>query len=50
MNGSPLSKPKIGQESWGIKGHYGSNPVDAMAAQIILEAWLNDPANTALSE
>ncbi|USE36510.1 Holliday junction resolvase RuvX [Endozoicomonas sp. SCSIO W0465] len=29
----------------GHKGHYGSNPVDAMAAQIILEAWLNDPGN-----
>lgn len=29
----------------GHKGHYGSNPVDAMAAQIILEAWLNDPRN-----
>ena len=29
----------------GHKGHYGSNPVDGMAAQIILEAWLNDPAN-----
>ena len=29
----------------GHKGHYGSNPVDAMAAQIILEAWLNDPLN-----
>ena len=32
----------------GHKGHYGSNPVDAMAAQIILEAWLNDPANEQL--
>ncbi len=29
----------------GHKGHYRSNPVDAMAAQIILEAWLNDPLN-----
>ena len=29
----------------GHKGHYGSSPVDAMAAQIILEAWLNDPLN-----
>lgn len=29
----------------GHKGHYGSNPVDAMAAQIILETWLNDPKN-----
>lgn len=29
----------------GHKGHFGSNPVDAMAAQIILEAWLNDPLN-----
>lgn len=29
----------------GHKGHYGSNPVDAMAAQIILETWLNDPLN-----
>ena len=29
----------------GHKGHYGTNPVDAMAAQIILEAWLNDPLN-----
>jgi len=29
----------------GHKGHYGANPVDAMAAQIILEAWLNDPLN-----
>ena len=32
----------------GHKGHYGSNPVDGMAAQIILEAWLNDPQNKAL--
>ncbi len=32
----------------GHKGHYGSNPVDGMAAQIILEAWLNDPQNAAL--
>ncbi len=29
----------------GHKGHYGANPVDAMAAQIILETWLNDPVN-----
>lgn len=29
----------------GHKGHYGSNPVDGMAAQIILEAWLNAPEN-----
>ena len=29
----------------GHKGHYGSLAVDAMAAQIILEAWLNDPLN-----
>ena len=32
----------------GHKGHYGSNPVDGMAAQIILEAWLNDPKNASL--
>ena len=32
----------------GHKGHYGSSPVDGMAAQIILEAWLNDPANAAI--
>ena len=32
----------------GHKGHYGSSPVDAMAAQIILEAWLNDPLNELL--
>ncbi|WP_067515568.1 Holliday junction resolvase RuvX [Endozoicomonas ascidiicola] len=32
----------------GHKGHYGSKPVDAMAAQIILEAWLNDPSNESL--
>ena len=29
----------------GHKGHYGSNPVDSMAAQILLEAWMNDPKN-----
>lgn len=29
----------------GHKGHYGSNPVDALAAQIILEGWLNDETN-----
>lgn len=34
----------------GHKGHYGSNPIDAMAAQIILEAWLNDPTNTPLND
>ena len=32
----------------GHKGHYGSNPVDGMAAQIILEAWLNAPENESL--
>ncbi|OED45667.1 Holliday junction DNA helicase RuvA [Endozoicomonas sp. (ex Bugula neritina AB1)] len=32
----------------GHKGHYGSSPVDGMAAQIILEAWLNDPENSSL--
>ena len=32
----------------GHKGHYGSNPVDGMAAQIILEAWLNAPENEKL--
>ncbi len=32
----------------GHKGHYGSNPIDGMAAQIILEAWLNDPENQIL--
>lgn len=32
----------------GHKGHYGSSPVDGMAAQIILEAWLNDPQNLPL--
>ena len=32
----------------GHKGHYGSSPVDGMAAQIILEAWLNDPQNAEL--
>ena len=32
----------------GHKGHYGSRPVDGMAAQIILEAWLNDPQNAKL--
>ncbi|CAM3483191.1 Holliday junction resolvase RuvX [Parendozoicomonas haliclonae] len=25
----------------GHKGHYGSNPVDAMAAQLLLESWMN---------
>ena len=30
----------------GHKGHYGSSPVDGMAAQIILEAWMNDPQNS----
>ncbi len=34
----------------GHKGHYGSQPVDAMAAQIILEAWLNDSSNSHLLE
>ena len=29
----------------GHKGCYGSDPVDAMAAQIILESWLNEPSN-----
>lgn len=29
----------------GHKGHYGSDPIDAMAACIILEAWLNNPEN-----
>ena len=32
----------------GHKGHYGSSPVDGMAAQIILEAWLNDPQNRSI--
>ena len=32
----------------GHKGHYGSSPVDGMAAQIILEAWLNAPENESL--
>ena len=32
----------------GHKGHYGSDPVDAMAAQIILEGWMNDENNSAL--
>ncbi|MRI31637.1 Holliday junction resolvase RuvX [Endozoicomonas sp. OPT23] len=39
-------------KSWagklGHKGHYGSNPVDAMAAQIILEGWMNDENNSVL--
>ncbi|MGB0360620.1 MAG: Holliday junction resolvase RuvX, partial [Endozoicomonas sp.] len=35
-------------EKLGHKGHYRSNPIDAMAAQIILEAWLNDPSNETL--
>ncbi|WP_461537326.1 Holliday junction resolvase RuvX [Spongorhabdus nitratireducens] len=26
----------------GHSGHYGSNPIDNLAAQIILETWLND--------
>ena len=34
----------------GHKGNYGSNPVDAMSAQIILEAWLNDPQNEYLMD
>lgn len=25
----------------GHKGHYGSDPVDAMAAQLLLESWMN---------
>ena len=33
----------------GHKGHYGSSPVDGMAAQIILEAWLNDPQNITIT-
>ena len=33
----------------GHKGHYGSDPVDAMAAQIILEGWMNDENNSALN-
>lgn len=32
----------------GHKGHYKSDPVDALAAQIILEAWLNDSKNAHL--
>ncbi len=39
-------------KSWagklGHKGHYGSNPVDAMAAQIILEGWMNNENNSVL--
>ncbi|GAA4651999.1 Holliday junction resolvase RuvX [Kistimonas scapharcae] len=29
----------------GHTGSYGDNPVDSMAAQMILESWMNDPAN-----
>ncbi len=29
----------------GHSGSYGDNPVDSMAAQMILESWMNDPAN-----
>ncbi|WOG28506.1 Holliday junction resolvase RuvX [Endozoicomonas sp. 8E] len=32
----------------GHSGHYGSNPVDGMAAQIILEGWMNDENNPVL--
>ncbi|MDB2384787.1 Holliday junction resolvase RuvX [Endozoicomonas sp.] len=32
----------------GHHGHYKSKPVDGMAAQIILESWLNDKANMEL--
>ncbi len=33
----------------GHHGHYKSKPVDGMAAQIILESWLNDETNTVLT-
>ncbi|MCK5894548.1 MAG: Holliday junction resolvase RuvX [Endozoicomonadaceae bacterium] len=29
----------------GHSGSYRDNPVDSMAAQIILESWMNDPVN-----
>ncbi|WP_422135725.1 Holliday junction resolvase RuvX [Endozoicomonas sp. ALD040] len=32
----------------GHSGHYGSSPVDGMAAQIILEGWMNDENNPVL--
>ncbi|WP_263081556.1 Holliday junction resolvase RuvX [Endozoicomonas sp. Mp262] len=32
----------------GHHGHYKSKPVDGMAAQIILESWLNDENNTVI--
>ena len=32
----------------GHHGHYKSKPVDGMAAQIILESWLNDETNSAI--
>ena len=32
----------------GHSKHYGSNPVDGMAAQIILEGWMNDENNPVL--
>ena len=32
----------------GHSGHYGSSPVDGMAAQIILEGWMNDENNEVL--
>lgn len=32
----------------GHHGHYGAKPIDGMAAQIILESWLNAPQNAAL--
>lgn len=33
----------------GHRGHYKSKPVDGMAAQIILESWLNDEHNTLIN-
>ena len=32
---------------FGHKGDYGSNPIDSIAARIILETWLNENANKA---
>lgn len=32
----------------GRSKHFGSSPVDGMAAQIILEGWMNDENNSAL--
>ena len=34
----------------GHKGHYGSDPVDAMAAQLLLESWMNDQGAELLSD